>query len=69
MFLEQGLDCISGSLATRNFGAVRGTGGDVNHFFEFWMVERLNRLQKGLVLEGGRMRYETVIETYLVSCC
>ena len=68
MLLEQQLDFVLGSLATRNFDTVRGVGGDVDHFLEFRMIEHLNRLQKGLVLEGGKMQCKIVIETYLVSC-
>jgi len=68
MLLEQRLDFVSDSLATGNFDAVRGAGGDVDHFLKFRMIEHLNRLQKGLVLEGGKMQCKIVIETYLVSC-
>ena len=67
MFLEQGLDFISGCPAIGNFDTICGTGGDVNHFPEFEMIKCLNRLRKGLLLEGGRMDYKTAIETYLVS--
>jgi hypothetical protein len=67
MLLEQRLDFVSGSLATGNFDAVHGAGGDVDHFLEFRMIKHLNRLRKGLVLEGGKMQCKIVIETYLVS--
>jgi hypothetical protein len=51
MLLEQGHYFVAGGLATGNFDTVHGTGGDVDHLLELWMIESLNWLQKGLLLD------------------
>jgi hypothetical protein len=44
LVVEQLNNLLSRSMPTGNFDTIRGAGGDVDHRFEFWVIESGNGL-------------------------